>query len=110
MLTLEAFPGTPVHRFGELLLAHRQLGARLVRVLVQRSAQFVQARVGALGKIDEIAAEAVDALFAEGNPTGVKCALSVMGRIGDRMRLPLVAGTPALEARMRELIRTYDLR
>ena len=28
-------------------------------------------------------AEAVDALFAEGNPTGVKCALSVMGRIGD---------------------------
>ena len=55
-------------------------------------------------------AEAVDALFAEGNPTGVKCALSVMGRIGDRMRLPLVAGTPALEARLRELIRTYDLR
>lgn len=54
--------------------------------------------------------EVVGALFAEGNPTGVKCALSVMGLIGNRLRLPLVAGTPALETRMRELIRTYDLR
>ncbi len=49
-------------------------------------------------------------LFAEGNPTGVKCALSILGLIGNRLRLPLVAGTPALEARLRELIRTYDLR
>lgn len=32
------------------------------------------------------------------------------GLIGNRLRLPLVAGTPALEARLRELIRTYDLR
>ena len=53
--------------------------------------------------------EVVDALFAEGNPTGVKCALSTMGLIGNRLRLPLVAGTPALEARFRELIRKYDL-
>ena len=30
--------------------------------------------------------------------------------IANRLRLPLVAGTPALEARLRELIRTYDLR
>ena len=55
-------------------------------------------------------AEAVDALFAEGNPTGVKCALSVMGRIGDRMRLPLVAGSEKLRTRLRELIDRYDLR
>ena len=54
--------------------------------------------------------EVVEALFAEGNPTGVKCALSILGLIGNRLRLPLVAGTPALEARLRELIRTYDLR
>ena len=39
--------------------------------------------------------EAVHALFEEGNPVGVKCALSVMGRIGDTMRLPLAAaGVP----------------
>ncbi len=54
--------------------------------------------------------EAIKALFEEGNPTGVKCALSVMGQIGDRMRLPLVAGSPQLREKFRELISKYDLR
>lgn len=54
--------------------------------------------------------EAVKALFAEGNPTGVKCALATMGLIGDTMRLPLVKGTPALRERFERLIREYDLR
>ncbi len=54
-------------------------------------------------------ADAVDALFAEGNPTGVKCALSAMGIIGDRMRLPLVSGTPELAAKFKTLIEKYDL-
>ncbi|MFI3320546.1 MAG: 4-hydroxy-tetrahydrodipicolinate synthase [Rikenellaceae bacterium] len=53
--------------------------------------------------------EAVNALFAEGNPTGVKCALSAMGLISNRMRLPLVSGTPELESKFRELIAKYDL-
>ncbi len=55
-------------------------------------------------------AEAVKALFAEGNPVGVKCALSVMGLIEDRMRLPLVPGSPALRERLKKLIAEYDLR
>ena len=50
------------------------------------------------------------ALFAEGNLTGGKCALSTMGLIGDTMRLPLVKGTPALRSRFEKLIREYDLR
>lgn len=54
--------------------------------------------------------EAVHALFAEGNPTGVKCALAVMGRIGNTVRLPLVPGTKALEEKLRNLIAKYDLR
>ncbi len=54
-------------------------------------------------------AEAVEALFAEGNPTGVKCALSTMGLIENRMRLPLVSGTPELEAKFKELIAKYEL-
>ena len=54
--------------------------------------------------------EAVKALFAEGNPTGVKCALAVMGKIGPTMRLPLVEGTAQLRERFRELIAKYDLR
>lgn len=54
--------------------------------------------------------QAVKALFAEGNPTGVKCALSVMGKIGPTMRLPLVEGTAELRERFRTLIAEYDLR
>jgi len=54
--------------------------------------------------------EAVKALFAEGNPTGVKCALAVMGKIGPAMRLPLVEGSEALRERFRKLIAEYDLR
>ena len=54
-------------------------------------------------------AEAVKALFAEGNPVGVKCALSVMGIINDRMRLPLVPGSDALREKFQKLIAEYDL-
>ncbi len=53
--------------------------------------------------------EAVEALFCEGNPVGVKTALHTMGLISNRMRLPLVSGTAALEARFTELIKKYDL-
>lgn len=53
--------------------------------------------------------EAVKALFKEGNPTGVKCALNIMGLIGDRLRLPLVKGTPELERCFKDLIQRYDL-
>lgn len=54
--------------------------------------------------------DAVDALFAEGNPTGVKCALSVLGIIGNRMRLPLVAGTKKLEEIFKQLFEQHGLR
>ncbi len=53
--------------------------------------------------------EAVDALFEEGNPTGVKCALHAKGIISSRMRLPLVSGSPELEAKFERLIAKYDL-
>ncbi len=53
--------------------------------------------------------EAVDALFEEGNPTGVKCALHAKGVISNRMRLPLVPGSEELEAKFKRLIETYDL-
>ncbi len=54
--------------------------------------------------------EAVKALFKEGNPTGVKCALSVMGKIGPDMRLPLIPGSQSLREEFTELIRKYDLK
>ncbi len=54
-------------------------------------------------------AEATEALFAEGNPTGVKCALSTMGLIEDKMRLPLVSGSAELRERFKMLIAKFDL-
>ena len=50
-----------------------------------------------------------DRPLRQGNPTGVKCAMSVLGLIGNTLRLPLVPGTPQLEARFKELIAKYDL-
>lgn len=64
----------------------------------------------AADKAYEPFAEAVDALFAEGNPSGIKCALAAKGIIGDTMRLPLVEGTPALRDKFTKLIEEYDLR
>ena len=71
------------------------------------------AKRGAFDKADrayERLREAVEALFAEGNPVGVKCALASMGLIGPTMRLPLVEGTEALRRRFEKLIAEYDLR
>ena len=53
--------------------------------------------------------EAVNTLFEEGNPVGVKCALSVMGIVAPTVRLPLVSGSEALESKFRELISKYNL-
>ena len=69
-----------------------------------------QGRFDEADKMFEPLVPAVKALFKEGNPTGVKCALHTMGLIGDRMRLPLVAGTKELAAEFENLIREYDLR
>jgi 4-hydroxy-tetrahydrodipicolinate synthase len=50
----------------------------------------------------------IDALFAEGNPAGVKAALSVQGLIGNVLRLPLVPATEGLVNSMTSLIRQLD--
>lgn len=53
--------------------------------------------------------EVVQALFVEGNPTGIKCALKAKGLIGGTMRLPLVEGTRALHDKFVSFIEKYDL-
>lgn len=71
------------------------------------------AKAGDFDRADEeyeALAEAVGMLFAEGNPTGVKCALATMGRIDNTLRLPLVPGSKTLEEKLRKLIAEYDLR
>ncbi|NLI87730.1 MAG: 4-hydroxy-tetrahydrodipicolinate synthase, partial [Bacteroidales bacterium] len=44
--------------------------------------------------------ELIDALFVEGNPGGVKAALSILGIIDNNLRLPLV---PVGEATLQKL-------
>lgn len=71
------------------------------------------AKEGRYDEADEAFApleEVIRALFAEGNPVGVKCALKSLGIIGNTMRLPLVKASAALEKRMAGLIAAYDLR
>lgn len=53
--------------------------------------------------------EAVCALFEQGNPTGVKAALSLMGHIENSLRLPLVPATDLLIKKLEKLIREYEL-
>lgn len=53
--------------------------------------------------------EAVCALFEQGNPTGVKAALTIMGLIENNLRLPLVPATDLLMKKMEKLIHEYEL-
>ena len=52
--------------------------------------------------------EAIDALFEEGNPVGIKCALSCMGLIRNRLRLHLVRASESLERKMSRLIKQNE--
>lgn len=53
--------------------------------------------------------KAVSALFEQGNPTGVKGALTLLGLIKNELRLPLVPATESLMEKLEKLIREYDL-
>ncbi len=70
----------------------------------------MQGRFDEADKAFETLREACEALFAEGNPTGVKCALSVAGLTADKVRLPLVEGSSELRERLAKLMAEYDLR
>lgn len=53
--------------------------------------------------------EAMEALFEEGNPCGIKSALAAKGMIENVLRLPLVASTERLSAKFSDLIKKYDI-
>jgi 4-hydroxy-tetrahydrodipicolinate synthase len=70
--------------------------------------------LAALGNIEEAeqklqALEGITAsLFKEGNPVGIKTALYLKGVCSNTMRLPLVPGSEALQAKMKKLITEYE--
>lgn len=53
---------------------------------------------------------AIDLLFKEGNPTGVKAMTATMGITRSEVRLPLVEGTEALVADIKSAIERYELK
>lgn len=52
--------------------------------------------------------ELIHALFAEGNPTGIKALLSIQGKTSDQVRLPLVAASSELKQNIRKLLQHYE--
>jgi 4-hydroxy-tetrahydrodipicolinate synthase len=71
---------------------------KLVHLALQEN--FVDARLIHLQMI-----EIIDLLFAEGNPVGVKTALSIKGIIENELRLPLVRGSEVLCEKLKTQIR-----
>ena len=50
----------------------------------------------------------IRALFAEGNPTGIKALLQIQGVATDCVRLPLVSASEALKNDLRKLLEAYE--
>ena len=94
----------------------RRGGAGVISVLAnaypKESAEFVHLALE--GNIAEADAKLrafdgiISALFEEGNPVGIKTALAVKGICSNTMRLPLVSGSEALQAKMKALIAEYE--
>lgn len=46
----------------------------------------------------------IELIFVEGNPTGIKSLLSILGICGPHVRLPLVAASPGLEDQLKQAL------
>ena len=93
-------------------------GVGVISVLAQLYPAEVSeiVRTAATGAFDEARTklEALDEithlLFAEGNPTGIKCALAEAGICCDTVRLPLAEGSSKLHASLKTAIAKYENR
>lgn len=98
--------------------AMRRGGVGVISVLAQLYPAEVAAVVRAAsdGRFDEADAllaplgEITSELFEEGNPVGIKTALSIKGVCRPVMRLPLVEGSAALAEKMKRSIAGYENR
>jgi 4-hydroxy-tetrahydrodipicolinate synthase len=97
-----------------LAVPFMSLGAKgLISVLANAFPSAVSAMVKAAmnndypraAKVQLTLMPIIDACFTEGNPVGVKAALSALGIADSYVRLPLVAASSALTKKMEEIIR-----
>jgi 4-hydroxy-tetrahydrodipicolinate synthase len=54
--------------------------------------------------------ELFDLLFVDGNPAGVKCILSIMGYLENKLRLPLVPTRITTFEKMRQILDTLNIK
>jgi 4-hydroxy-tetrahydrodipicolinate synthase len=77
--------------------------SRMVRLALQ--GDYPSARI-----IHQKFTELFDLLFVDGNPAGVKCMLSLMGYVNNRLRLPLVPTRITTFERMREVLDALNVK
>ena len=73
----------------------------VVRLALNGEVEEAEAKLNALDAI-------ILSLFEEGNPVGIKTALYLKGVCSNTMRLPLVSGSEALQAKMKKLFAEYE--
>ena len=73
----------------------------VVRLALNGEVEEAEAKLNALDAI-------ISSLFEEGNPVGIKTALYMKGVCSNTMRLPLVSGSEALQAKMKKLFAEYE--
>ena len=78
--------------------------AQTKEVVALALASQVESAATKLEALDAI----ISSLFEEGNPVGIKTALHLKGVCSNAMRLPLVAGSEALQAKMKKLLDEYE--
>ena len=76
---------------------------RMIRLCLQ--GEYESAR-----EIHQKFTDLFDLLFVDGNPAGVKCMLSLMGYIDNRLRLPLVPTRMDTYEKIRDVLKSLDVK
>ena len=100
-LTVEVIRRGGVGVISVLANAYPKESAEFVHLALEGNIAGADAKLRAFDGI-------ISALFEEGNPVGIKTALAVKGICTNTMRLPLVSGSEALQAKMKALIAEYE--
>jgi 4-hydroxy-tetrahydrodipicolinate synthase len=57
-------------------------------------------------KLEALLKPAMELIFAEGNPAGIKAVFEILGLATSAVRLPLVEASPALKMQIRSYMKT----
>ena len=100
-LTVEVIKRGGVGVISVMANAYPAETAEVVRLALDGEIEKAEQKLNNLNDI-------ISALFEEGNPVGIKSLLHLKGVCTATMRLPLVQGSEALQAKMKNLISEYE--